>query len=184
MLIGPYSPFTEALVQHFTSATLVATPKRLSGSPFKLYIVQPMVEQAGGASFGNELQLLDTHARPFTFNGSSWLVTQWRFLHSAQPSYQRVYWYNVAQFSNLTTTKPMTRSLCGFTAMQAGDTLLAPLEQAGKQSQSFNVKVQAFTVNPYTLTYGPIAFETYRDISSPWQPLQTSTGKDTLTVSP
>ena len=184
MLIGPYSPFTEALVQHFTSATLVATPKRLSGSPFKLYIVQPMVEQTGGASFGNDVQLLDTHARPFTFNGGSWRVTQWRFLHSAQPSYQRVYWYNVAQYSNVTATKAETRSLCGFTAMQAGDTLLAPLAQVGKQSQPLNIKVQAFTVKPYTLTYGPVAFETYRDIPSPWQSLKTSSGGDVLTVSP
>ncbi len=182
MLIGPYSPFTEALVQHFTSATLVATPKRLSGSPFKLYIVQPMAEQTGGASFGNDLQLLDTHARSFTFNGRSWLVTQWRFLHLAQPSYQKVYWYNVAQFSNTTAAQPATRSLCGFTAMQAGDTLLAPLAQAGKQSQPFNIKVQAFTVNPYKLIYGPVSFETYRDIPSPWQTLKTSTGKDSLSL--
>ena len=36
MLIGPYSPFTEALVQHFASATLIATTKRISGAPFKL----------------------------------------------------------------------------------------------------------------------------------------------------
>jgi len=184
MLIGPYSPFTEALVQHFTSATLVATPKRLGGSPFKLYIVQPMVEQAGGASLGNDLQLLDAHARPFTFNGSSWLVTQWRFLHSAPPSYQRVYWYKIAQFSNPSAAKPVTSSLCGFTAMQAGDALLAPLHQAGKQSQPLSIKVQSSIVNPYTLTYGPIAFETYRDIPSPWQPLMTSSGGDTLTVSP
>ncbi len=183
MLIGPYSPFTEALVQHFTTATLIATPKRLSGSPFKLYIVQPMAEQTGGASFGNDLQLLDAHARSFTFNGSSWFVTQWRFLHSAQPSYQRVYWYNLAQFSNTPASKLETQSLCGFTAMQSGDTLLAPLKQSGKPLQSFNVKVRAFTVNPYTLTYGPVAFETYRDISSPLQPLRASTGKDTLTVS-
>ena len=68
MLIGPYSPFTEALVTHFTQATLVATPKRLGGSPFKLYIVQPMAEQAVSTnSFGNDLQLLDTSAQPFSF---------------------------------------------------------------------------------------------------------------------
>ena len=184
MLIGPYSPFTEALVQHFTSATLVATPKRLSGSPFKLYIVQPMEEQTGGASFRSDLQLLNPNSNSFTFNGRSWLVTRWRFLHSAQPSYQRVYWYNIVQSSNTPAAQPETRSLCGFTAMQAGDALLAPLEQAGlgKQSQSLNIKVQAFTVNPYTLTYGPLSFETYRDIPSPWQPLKTPAGKDTLTI--
>jgi hypothetical protein len=142
-----------------------------------------MNEQAGGVSLGNDLQLLASHASAFTFNGGSWLVTQWRFLHSAQPSYQKVYWYNIAQYSNPIATKPVTRSLCGFTAMQAGDSLLAPLQQSGKQSQPLNVKVQAFTVNPYTLSYGPVAFETYRDIPSPWQPLKTSTGEDTLTVS-
>ncbi len=184
MLIGPYSPFTEALVRHFTSATLITTPKRLSGSPFKLYIVQPMENQAGGVSFSSNLQLLDSHAPSFSFHGSSWLVARWRLLHTAQPSYQKVYWYNVAQYENPTATKPETRSLCGFTAMQSGDTLLVPLEQLGKQSRPFDIKVQAFTVNPYTLTYGPISFETYRDISSPWQLLKTSTGDDTLTLSP
>ena len=92
MLVGPYSTFTDALVQHFTQATLMATPKRLSGNPFKLYIVQPMKEQGSSeGSFGSDLQLLDASARPFHFNGSVWLVTRWRFLHSAQPGYQKVY---------------------------------------------------------------------------------------------
>ncbi|GAC1422092.1 MAG: hypothetical protein PVS3B3_19360 [Ktedonobacteraceae bacterium] len=184
LLIGPYSLFTEALIQHFTSATLVATPKRLSGSPFKLYIVQPIAEQTRGPSFSNDLQLLDSNAHSFTFQGRSWLVTRWRLLHSAQPSYQKVYWYNVAQFSNTTAIRPVTRSLCGFTAMQAGDSLLVPLEQSssGKLSRSFNIKIQAFTVNPVILTYGPLSFETYQDLSLPWQFLKTSTGKDTLTI--
>ncbi len=186
MLIGPYSPFTEVLVQHFGAATLIATPKRLSGSSFKLYIVQPLAEQTGGARLGNDLQLLNSKARPLTFNGRSWLVTQWRFLHTAQPSYQKVYWYNIAQYSKPTVSKPETRSLCGFTAMQTGDTLLAPLEQTGSgaHSQPASIRVQAFIINPYVLTYGPISFETYRDISSPWQPLKTSEGVDTLTISP
>ncbi|GAC1398237.1 MAG: hypothetical protein NVS4B12_00430 [Ktedonobacteraceae bacterium] len=184
MLIGPYSTFIDALIQHFTQTTLVATPRRLSGAPFKLYIVQPMKERtASEARFGSDLQLLNTAARPFNFNGGSWLVTQWRLLRSAQPSYQKVYWYNVAQFENTTATKAETRSLCGFTAMQAGDQLLVPLRSgSGKNSQPLSVKVQSFTINPYTLTYGPISFETYRDISSPWQLLKTSAGKDTLTV--
>ncbi len=186
MLIGPYSPFTEALVQHFTVTTLIAMPKRLSGSPFKLYIVQPLAEQTGGASFGNDLQLLNPKVRSFTFSRRSWLVTQWRFLQSAQPSYQKVYWYNIAQYSKPTVLKLQTRSLCGFTAMQAGDTLLTPLEQTGSgvHTQPSSIRVQAFTINPYTLRYGPISLETYRDISSPWQTLKTSAGVDTLTISP
>ncbi len=176
MLIGPYSPFTEALVTHFTQATLVATPKRLSGSPFKLYVVQPMAEQSVSTnSFSHDLQLLDSSARPFRFNGSSWLVTRWRLLRSAQPGYQKVYGYNVGQL-------PATQSLCSFTAMQAGDQLLAPLQQTGLTKNDLDIKVQSFTVDPYTLTYGPISFETYRDITAPWQTLKTSAGHTTLTV--
>ena len=183
MLIGPYSPFTEALVTHFTQATLVAMPKRLSGSPFKLYIVQPMAAQAvSTSSFSNDLQLLDSSARPFNFNGSPWLVTRWRFLRSAQPSYQKVYGYTVNQFSTIASTQPTMRSLCGFTAMQAGDQLLAPLQQTRSVKNNLNIRVQSFTVNPYTLTYGPISFETYRDISSLWRTLKTSVGYDTLTI--
>lgn len=69
--------------------------------------------------------------------------------------------------------------------MQAGDQLLVPLQQSGsgKSRQPLTIKVQSFTVNPYTLTYGPLSFETYRDIPSPWQTLKTFTDKDTLTVS-
>ncbi len=183
MLIGPYSPFTEALVKHFTQATLVAMPKRLSGSPFKLYIVQPMAEQAvSTSSFSNDLQLLDSSARPFNFNGSPWLVTRWRLLRSAQPSYQKVYGYNVSQFSTTASTQPTTRSLCGFTAMQVGDQLLVPLQQTKSVKNDLNIRVQSFAVNPYTLTYGPISFETYRDISSLWRTLKTSFGYDTLTI--
>ncbi len=183
MLIGPYSPFTEALVQHFTSAQLVATPKRLSGSPFKLYIVQPLARETGGTSFSSDLQLLGSFAHPFTFNGHFWTVTQWRFLRSAQPSYQKVYWYNVAQFPNTTTMQPEAQSLCGFTAMQAGDTLLASVEQVGTQKQPLNMRVQVFTDTPYTLTYGPIALDTYKEIPSRRHFLKTMNGKDMLTLS-
>ena len=183
MLIGPYSPFTETLVQHFASATLVATPKRLSGSPFKLYIVQPLAREAGGTSFSSDLQLLGSSAHPFTFNGRSWNVTQWRFLRTAQPSYQKVYWYNIAQYSNVTATQSEAQGLCGFTAMQAGDTLLASLEQTGTQKQPLTLKVEVFTDNPYTLTYGPITLDTYKEVPSRRQFLKTMNGKETLTLS-
>ncbi|GAC1393350.1 MAG: hypothetical protein NVSMB38_20990 [Ktedonobacteraceae bacterium] len=188
MLIGPYNTFTDALIRHFAQITLVATPKRLSGAPFKLYIVQATETQlVGGGSFGSDLQLLDPNAHPFSANGDSWLVTRWRMLRSAQPSYQKVYMYNVLQLSR-GSEKPNANSLCTFTSMRAGDQLLVVFKQLGASKNSQNtpplmMKVQTFEASSYNLTYGPISFETYRDSVTPKKTLYTSAGKDSLTVS-
>ncbi len=185
MLIGPYSDFTNALVTHFAVATLVDEPKRLGGAPFKLYIVRPTeLQSVAGERFGHDLQLLDTSAHSFSFNGTLRLVTRWSLLRSAQPSYRTVYGYNISQSSD-GADKQSASSQCNFTAMKAGDELLVASRQPGalKEAQgTIAIRVQAYTITPYNLSYGPISFETYHDIVTPWEKLSTSTGKDNLTI--
>lgn len=183
MLIGPYSPFTEALLQHFDTSKLLQSPMRLGGAPFKMYVVNPLAYHIGGTSLSSDLQLLRSPTTVFTLQGQAWNVTPWRLLRSAQPSYQKVYWYSFAQFTSGSAAQPQAQSLCGFTSMQAGDTLLVATEQGGTQRQSLYMRVQAYTDTPYELTYEPVTFDTYKAVRSRKVYLRTVEGKDILPVS-
>jgi len=177
MLVGPYTSFTDALLQHFANAKIVARPKRLSGAPFKLYIVQPIQAQTSDQGrFGNDLQLLDSVVHPFSFNSSHWLVTRWRMLRSAQPADQKLYKYNLTQNHGY--------NVCSLTSMQAGDQLLFAVKASTKNDQTaLTVRINAFEQNPESIKYGPISFATYRSITSAERPLPTKTGgTDTIPI--
>lgn len=184
MLVGPYSPLTNALLTQYTHAILVAEPPRSGGAPFKLYIVNPSSQQAiPGNTLGNDVQQLDAPGRPFRYNGNNYLVTQWSMLRSANASYDTLYGYN---FMESPTTKQYTRSLCALTSMRAGDQLLVAFHQPDNRplpgTSTVNVRAQSYTTTPYYLKVGPLTFETYRDITSPWKLLATPQGTYDLKV--
>ncbi len=179
MLVGPYSTFVDALLTHFAQATIVTRPKRISGAPFRLYIVQPTVGKRMGSmgNFASDLQLLDPAAHPFSFNGAPMLVTRWRMIRSAQPADEKVYKYDTAQSGS--------HSVCAFTSMQAGDQVLIAVNRPtiAKNGQTdLMLKVRAYEENSEKLVYGSITFETYRTKVSPWRTLTTISGVETIAI--
>jgi len=185
MLVGPYSPLTNALLTHYANATLVSEPPRNGGAPFKLYVVNSApLQPITGSTFGNDLQQLNTPAQAFSTNGNSYLVTRWSMLRSADPDYDKLYNYNFIESSS---AKQNTSTLCAITSMRAGDQLLVASRQPDNKphpgTATVNVRVQSYTENPYYLKTGPLTFETYRVVTSPSTQLHTSQGAESMNVS-
>ncbi len=184
MLVGPYSPLTDALLTHYANATLVSEPPRNGGAPFKLYIVYPSTQQSVvGSTFGSDLQQLSTPAQAFSSNGSNYLVTHWSMMRSAPAGYDKIYGYN---FKESSSAKQHTSTLCVLTSMRVGDQLLVASRQPGNKpfpsSSVITMGVQSYAENPYYLKAGPLTFETYRVVTSPWTLIRTSQGAYSLTI--
>jgi 4-amino-4-deoxy-L-arabinose transferase-like glycosyltransferase len=186
MLVGPYDNLTDALVQQFASVTLISQPARPGGAPFRLYIVNTRpLAPATDALLGNDLQLLNAPAQPFTLQQKNWLVSQWELVRSAPPAYRQVYGYTIMQQAGA-SGQPAATNQCNVTALRSGDRVLLPLQQGsarpGQQGQVISVQVGAYVIHPYYLTFGPLTFETYKDISTPTIPLKTANGQEQLAI--
>ena len=186
MLVGPYSPLTNALLMHFANATLVSEPPRTGGAPFKLYIINPSSQQTvANGSFENDVQQLNAPAQPFRYSGKNYLVTHWSMMQSADSGYGKLYGYNFTE-SPSNAAKQNTSTICSLTSMRAGDQLLVAFQQPENKplpgTQTVNVGVQSYMVTPYYLKAGPLTFETYREDTSPWKRLRTSQGTYDMSV--
>ncbi len=181
LLVGPYDGLTNALLSQFATATLIDQPARLGGPPFRLYIVTPTPASTSSQSvFSGNLQLIDTKAHYLNYKASSWLVTRWRLLHAAQPSYRTTYSYALTALLNGTRKQ----SLCTFTAIRAGDQLLVAfgLPQSASVFSSVMIKAQSFTTVPDNPYYGPFHLETDSDLSTARVTLETASGGASITL--
>lgn len=181
LLVSPYDPLTNTLLAQFARATLVDHPVRLGNPPFSLYIVNPPTVQSGKTSdaFAQHLQL-SSIARPFIFQKTPWVATQWSMLQAQPFAFRTTYTY---QLKATAGQQPTQISSCTLTTMRAGDQLLAafPLAQIGV-ALSLNMQAIFYTTTPYNPMYGPFHLETDSAQSTPWVPLRTITGSDSLTV--
>jgi len=177
-----------ALLQHFATTTLVDKPPLLGTSPFLLYIVTPTISPTPTRhSFANHLQLLD-QAQLFMPGTTPLLATRWTLLNNAQPGSFKTYTYTMRTKSTASDTNTSTiRSDCLFTAIRAGDQLIAsfPLPHSSVPLSlpppSFSITAQFLTTSPYTFAQGPFRFETYRTTST-LETLHTLDGSNTLTL--
>lgn len=195
---GPYDGFTDTLLSHFASATLVGEPKRVGGDPFKLYIVDTHpARSAVQAIFPQDLQLLNTQL--LNFQNAPWAVTRWNILRSAPAQYQTLYDYTMTNPAEGDISgNPYQAGQCFFTSMRAGDQLLVglPLTSGGHTLTSLDIQVQSRTLAPRVFTLNllkrlgiPIYFEGLPTIMefppSPAVPitvLHTSDGKDHVII--
>ena len=192
LLVGPYDGLTNALLKQFATTTLVDQPARLGGAPFRLYVVAPAVAISSQKVFTGNLQLLDMQAQHLDYNGSSWLVTRWSLLHGEQPSFRTTYSYalgasfNGGQNGLGGQSGQGGQSVCTFTAIRAGDQLLAafnlPIGGGAGAGAMVTLKAQAFTVVPNNPFYGPFHLETDRDHSTAKVVLRTVDGGDALAL--
>jgi 4-amino-4-deoxy-L-arabinose transferase-like glycosyltransferase len=185
MLVSPYDSQVETLLTHDAHATLVAESPRSGSVPFKLYSIQPSTLQpVANKRFGNDLQLLNATTQPFSLNGRSYITTQWSMMRNAQARYNTLYGYHLTAFTG--NMSQGTSQQCLFASMRAGDDVLVAFQQPGNapanKTKPLQVQAQSYTVTPYYLTLGPLAFETYENITSPWEQIRTSRGGYTLTI--
>jgi hypothetical protein len=185
LLIGPYDGLTNALLNQFADAQLVAKPARLGGPPFQLYTVTPKGAQPATTEtldiLSNQLQQLDARAATVEANGTSWLATRWSMLRTVQPAFRTTYSY--AMTAQLDTTHTEV-SVCTFTSLRAGDQMVVAFHIPSDIAAPSSVTVQAqtFTTTPYNPIYGPFHLETDQYQSTPWTNLATTDGKKGIVI--
>ena len=184
LLVGPYDGLTNALLSQFASATLVDQPVRPAGAPFRLYIVTSRPAQPSSQNtFTGNLQLLGTQAEQMSFNNSPWLVTSWSFMHAEQPSFRTTYSYSMTALGDSDSTRS-SQSKCTFTAIRAGDQLLVAfgLPKGSSAFTPVTIKAHTFTTIPNNPFYGPFHLETDGDQNVGRVVLQTTNGRDSITI--
>ena len=183
LLTGPDDSLTTSMTKRFARATLVDRPARLGGDPFRLYVVDPVSQQAAKPeTLAPDVRFLGTKSS-LIFQHSSWLITHWELLRSKLPSSGTTYTYSFTGNQN----SQQTSNQCVLTAVQAGDQLLVPLMQPVTHQGSINVQVQSFATRSDTLSVhvGSIVtlnFDTYNRVNTPQTVLQTEAGKKTISI--
>ena len=186
LLVGPHDDLTNALVSHFAIATLVATPTRLGGTPFHLYIVSTLPEQTSPKEklFTNDLQLLDPSAQTLQTNQKSWQVTRWSLLRPQVAHLRTTYGYVMVATNSSKTVQQIT-NVCTFTTIRVGDQLLVAFPQSSNTTPTTSMSIQAksFMQVPLNPSYGIFHMETDTTRSTEWIGLRTSKGDSTVQVS-
>lgn len=202
LLVGAHSDLTETLLPRFVTASLVATPARLGGPPFRVYILssvrQPFTVQE---TFAPNLQLVGTQS--FAFQYKPFLLTRWRFLLSQSSADDTLYSYNMIPIPNITGTTPlyqhnngkkslhvenrMKTAKCSLSSVQAGDQMLVTFQLPSGYQMPLKLKVQAAIIKGDDITFGfppfMLAFETFRPLHTTQQTLLSSTGSDFVSIS-
>src|SRR6266568_5608522 len=190
LLVRSTDKVVTALLAHFATVTLVDQPPLLGTAPFQLYIVTPGVY--GGRSgrpastsngFVNHLQLLAPQAQQLSLGTSSFLVTRWTLLGNEQPRLRTTYTYIMRGKPDLPNAGSI-RSDCTLTSIRPGDQLITTfrLPQGSPLPSLFSVTSQFLMTSPYTISLGPLHFETANTQGAPVA-LQTVHGSDAITIS-
>jgi hypothetical protein len=203
LLVGAHSDLTETLLPGFVTALLVATPARLGGPPFRIYVLssvnQPLTVQD---TLAPDLQFLGTQS--FSFQHAPLLLTRWRFLLSHPLADDTLYSYNMISMSNIASAASLHQNnrrhiirhainrvrtvKCALTSVQAGDQLLVSFQIPSGHQAPLNLKVQVSTLKADDIMLGissfTLAFETFRPLHSTQQTLLSSSGRSFVSISP
>jgi len=163
-LVGPYADHINTMLHQFASATLVAQPQRLGGSPFKLYIVTPKIPGAMAASPKNvtdHLQLLDQDIYPVAGQNGNREVTRWSIQREAPVAPRTLYNYQLS-ITPTRGAKPVTMT-CATTALHKNDQLLAAFQLSKHEKVSAQLSVGGVTYDcvPDIYRFGFIQFTSF-----------------------
>ncbi|MFL5592034.1 MAG: ArnT family glycosyltransferase [Ktedonobacteraceae bacterium] len=190
LLVRSTDKVVTALLTRFATVTLVDQPPLLGTAPFQLYIVTPGVY--GGRSgrptstsngFVNHLQLLAPQAQRLSLGTSPFLVTRWALLRKEQPRLRTAYTYIMRAKPGLPNAGSI-RSNCTLTSIRPGDQLITTfrLPQGSPLPSSFRITSQFLMTSAYTISVGPLHFETANTQGAPVA-LQAVHGSDAITIS-
>ncbi len=185
LLVGARSSFIETLLSRFVTVSLIVTPARLGGPPFRIYILssvrQPVTVED---TFAPDLQLVGVQS--FTFQDRPFLLTRWRFLLSRPSADDTLYSYNMIPMPDAATVMSLNQNRggytmyraarklatvkCALTSVQAGDQLFVSFQLPSEQRAPLNFRVQTSTIKDDDITVGfssfRLAFETFLPVHS------------------
>jgi len=185
LLVGARSSFIETLLSRFVTVSLIVTPARLGGPPFRIYILssvrQPVTVED---TFAPDLQLVGVQS--FTFQDRPVLLTRLRFLLSQPSADGTLYSYNMVPAPDAATVMSLNQNRgghtryraarklatvkCTLTSVQAGDQLFVSFQLPSEQRAPLNFRVQTSTIKDDDNTVGfssfRLAFETFLPVHS------------------
>jgi len=131
----------------------------------------------------NHLQLLAPQAQQLSLGTSPFLVTSWTLLRNEQPSIRTTYTYTMRAKTGLPNAGSI-RSDCTLTSIRAGDQLVTTfrLPQGSSMPSSFSITSQFLVMSPYTISLGPLHFET-ANMQGALVTLESMDGGDAVTIS-
>ncbi len=177
LLVAPYNNVIDDLATNVAHATLVASPPRLGGPPFRIYIVNPLSSQpAATQTLSQSLNFIDE--QPVALQGTSDIVTRWSLLHSVQPSDSTTYTYDMINLAVAHETQPE----CTLTSQRAGDQLLVVYKKPAQATLA--IQVQSYETVPVTFTVKHLllTFDTFATQEVSWQILRTRDGKESISI--
>jgi 4-amino-4-deoxy-L-arabinose transferase-like glycosyltransferase len=182
VLVPPYETMLDAFFSsQYVHVSKSYTSMRMGGDPFRLYVVDPLPQTAMQATLSSDIQFVDAQAQ--NLQKKLWAVTRWNLLRSASASTRVTYSY---QFTDTVAASTQRQQVCTSTSIHAGDQLIAFLPHTGNQT-SLHIQVEHSSTVPYTIRtnlFGaiPLAFDTFRQDSTPWTLLRTQSGASAITV--
>jgi hypothetical protein len=160
-LVGPYADLDNALLNQFANVTMVDQPKRLGGSPFRLYIVTPKAVSApvSTVSQSGQLQLLDSRTQLVQSNGNIptiGIATRWTIMQNEPVQARTFYHYNLHAMPS-GASKGISVS-CQATSLRSGDQLIAafPLHKGAVVPTALSVAGKTSTTIPDVYQLGPL----------------------------
>jgi len=181
------TPFDDGFLAAYTNATLVETSPRLSGAPFRLYVLTAKPEPAPVAqSPASGIQLLSSSAHPVSsIDGKQqWLTTRWRVMNTAEPSLRTTYHLNV-QYQTKPASPWAGLARCEANTLQAGDQLLTFTQNNNRDNVPATLQVQAETFKEMPVEYRSlfnIWLVSQKTMESTHQAFRTAGGERTMTV--
>src|SRR5579885_243481 len=194
MLLGPADTLDEALLTHFTSAVLVDEPPRLGGTPFHLYIVQPLLTVPGSASFADTLSADKAPLTDFTWSDPAQqdtqpvhlLTTLWTNFRAWSAADDTSYTYQfIAHAIGSETGSGGSAVNCGFTNLAPGEKFLVPFAfplGSVAQPAALAVSGSSSVSQPYVQSYGPFHLLSVRQQVSPLLAFRSTSGGNSLVV--
>lgn len=181
------TPFDDGFLAAYTNATLVETSPRLSGAPFRLYIVTAKPTPAPVAqSSAAGIQLLSDRAHLVSSidRKQQWLTTRWRVMNTAALALRTAYHLDV-QYQTRPAGPWGGTARCEANALQAGDQLLTFTQNNNKDNVPATLQVQAETFKEMPVKYQSlfnIWLVSQKTTESTHQAFRTASGKSTLTL--
>jgi hypothetical protein len=183
VLVPPYEPVIDAFfATNYIHVVKAETSQRLSGPPFRLYVLDPLSQKWAQTTLSSNIQLIDAQTRQI--QNKTFVAVRWNVLQSTPANAHAAYTY---QF---TYTRPkeaaqLLPQTCTLTNLHAGEQLVTLLPQ-GNVQDSLSVGVGHASTIPYTIMFNSIpflpAFDTSQQSMTPFEVLKASDGQQTIPI--
>jgi 4-amino-4-deoxy-L-arabinose transferase-like glycosyltransferase len=180
-----YGPLDDSFIARYAQVSLVQTSPRLSGPPFKLYVLTTKpTSELPKQSFNSGLQSLSTHADVVTSvtDQRQWLTTRWRVMDAENRELRTVHHFSFA-YQGTGSSSWSGEALCSTSSFWAGDQVFGFVSKQSQLPAQIDVRASSYKEAPISFRgWFNLWLLSYRTQESERQELRTNDGKKTITL--